>query len=299
MIKKLQEYGIKESLIDELIYFRKHHDVDTSVKNRVEEPSSFYYGRKIWEMSIYALLNGQNLLLVGNKATGKNILADNLSFAFGRPKWTISFHNYTDADDLIGVDTYKDSEVIFRKGIISQCATYGGFGVLDEINMAKNDALSVLYSSLDYRKTIDISGYDKIDLHDATRFIATINYGYLGTKELSEALVSRFAVIQMPKPNNETIKEILKGQFDKIDEKIVEIIAKVFIDIQLKSENSEISSRAVDLRGLIDSLKLIKKGMSPKDALEICLINKIFDSYERQIVKDVVDLRVDEDLKWI
>ena len=39
-----------------------------------------------------ALLEGENLLLVGSKATGKNILADNLAWLFGRPVYSMSFH---------------------------------------------------------------------------------------------------------------------------------------------------------------------------------------------------------------
>ena len=38
----------------------------------------------------------------------------------------------------------------------------------------------------------------QIELHPATRFIGTMNYGYAGTRELNEALVSRFLVIDMP-----------------------------------------------------------------------------------------------------
>lgn len=298
MLEKLREYGIANNLIKDLEHFRKFYKVDEDVINRVSEPVVFFYGRKIWEEAIYALLNSQNLLLVGNKATGKNILSDNLSYAFGRPKWTASFHNYIDENDLIGVDTYKNNEVVFRNGIITECAIHGGFGILDEINMAKNDAISVLYSALDYRRVIDVSGYDKIDLHEATRFIATINYGYVGTKELNEALVSRFAVIRMPKLNKETVIEILSSQFGKIDDEILGIFAKVFIDLQEKAENGEISSRAVDLRGIIDSIRLIDRGMKPLDALQISIANKIFDDYERKIVEDVFRLRVDEDLKW-
>ena len=75
--------------------------------------------------------------------------------------------------------------------------------------MAKNDAVSVLHATLDYRRSIDVPGYDKIDLHPATRFIGTMNYGYAGTKELNEALVSRFLVIQMPDQNEETLEKYL------------------------------------------------------------------------------------------
>ena len=93
-------------------------------------------------MSIAGLLEGENLLLAGPKATGKNILAENLAYAFGRPVYNVSFHVNTNSGDLIGTDTFVNNEVCLRKGSIYQCAEYGGFGILDEINMAKNDAVS-------------------------------------------------------------------------------------------------------------------------------------------------------------
>ena len=46
-------------------------------------------------------------------------------------------------------------------------------------------------------------GYSRILLHPATRFIGTMNYGYAGTRELNEALVSRFMVIDMPEMDEE------------------------------------------------------------------------------------------------
>ena len=55
----------------------------------------------------------------------------------------------------------------------------------------QSEALAVLHGTLDFRRSIDVPGYERIDLHPATRFIATMNYGYAGTKELNEALVSR------------------------------------------------------------------------------------------------------------
>ena len=78
------------------------------------------------------LLCGQHLLLAGPKATGKNVLAENLAAAFGRPSWDVSMYVNVDAASLVGADTLKDGEVVFREGPISKCARLGGFGVLDE-----------------------------------------------------------------------------------------------------------------------------------------------------------------------
>lgn len=297
MLDILRKYGIRESLIQDLEYFRKYYKTDDEVISRIQEPKTFYYGINIWEQCLYALLNSQNILLVGSKATGKNVLADNLSYAFARPKWTVSFHNFLDADNLIGVDTYKNGEVVFRNGSITDCSVYGGFGILDEINMAKNDAISVLYSALDYRRVIDISGYKKIDIAEPTRFIATMNYGYFGTKELNEALISRFAVIQMPKLNKENILEILKGSYDDVNEEYLALLSETFEQLQTKAENGQISSKAVDLRGLVNAISLAKKGMDTKQALKICISNKIFDEYERQIVEDLINLKLPDNLK--
>ena len=90
-----------------------------------------------------------------------------------------------DSSTLIGSDTFRNNQVELRKGPVYLCAENGGFGILDEINMAKNDAVSVLHATLDYRRIIDVPGYERIHLHEATRFIGTMNYGYAGTRELN------------------------------------------------------------------------------------------------------------------
>lgn len=38
-----------------------------------------------------------------------------------------------------------------------------------------------------------------------------MNYGYAGTKELNEALVSRFVVIQMPMISKESLIKLIKS----------------------------------------------------------------------------------------
>ena len=51
-------------------------------------------------MAASAILEGENLLLTGGKATGKNVLAENLAYVFGRPSYNISFHVNTDSSSL-------------------------------------------------------------------------------------------------------------------------------------------------------------------------------------------------------
>ena len=291
----LEEQEVSPALIEQVEAFRKEYPVHESVRNRISEPKIPFYGKEILEMAMAALLQGSNLLLTGGKATGKNILAENLAWMFGRPSYNISFNVNTDSSSLIGTDTFRNNEVQLRKGSVYRCAEEGGFGVFDEINMAKNDAASVLHATLDYRRMIDVPGYERIELHPATRFIGTMNYGYAGTRELNEALVSRFLVIDMPELSEENLRKIIRHDYPGIKEAAEDAFCGLFLDLQTKAQNSEISTKALDLRGLLGALGAVKIGLNPYQAVQMGITNKAFDIFEKEIVSDMVMTRIPED----
>lgn len=292
----LRSEGIDGDIIQKIEEFREIYPSNEKQDYRIPKPKFYYYGKEVWLKALTALLSGENLLLVGPKATGKNILAENLAAAFNRPEWDISFYLNTDAASLIGTDTFKNGEVSLRHGPIYQCAEFGGFGVLDEINMAKNESLAVLHAALDFRRIIDVPGYDRIELAPCTRFIATMNYGYAGTREINEALASRFMVINMPVISEKDLMKLLKAQHPQLKDAFAEQFAALFQDIRKKCDSSEISTKALDLRGLLASVSLVENGLSLGQALELGIVNKSFDDYERQLVSDIIATRVDDTL---
>ena len=292
MLEFLRSEGIDESTLAHIEAFRREYPVNAGQEYRVPRPKYMYYGLEVWRRALAALLAGENLLLVGPKATGKNVLAENLAAVFNRPQWDISFYLNTDAASLIGTDTFSNGEVSLRRGPIYQCADEGGFGVLDEINMAKNESLSVLHATLDFRRIIDVPGYDRIELSPCTRFIATMNYGYAGTREVNEALASRFMVINMPIISAENLKKLMLAQFTKLKDEYAQQLAELFQELRRKCDNSEISTKALDLRGLLAAIGLTKQGLLLDEALEMGIINKSFDDFERQLVSDVIAARI-------
>lgn len=293
-LQALRMQGVNQTLLDDILEFRRKYPVEESQKSRVIRPALPYYGRQTFEMAAYALLQGENLLLTGTKATGKNILAENLAYVFGRPSYNISFHVNMDSSSLIGTDTFRNNEVQLRTGPVYECAVGGGFGIFDEVNMAKNDAVSVLHATLDYRRILDVPGYGKVDLHEAARFIGTMNYGYAGTRELNEALVSRFLVIEMPPVTEETLIYILTSMFPDFKKEGLHQICGLFLDLQTKAGNNEISTKPLDLRGLIGALKTVRAGLAPRSAIRMGIVNKSFDLFEREIVEDIVMTRIPE-----
>ena len=162
--------------------------------------------------------------------------------------------------------------------------------------MARNEALAVLHATLDHRRVIDVPGYDRIDLDEAARFIGTMNYGYAGTRELNEALVSRFAVLDMPVISDENLRKLLRRSFPALKAQWTEQFALLFQDLRAKCDSGEISSKALDLRGLLAAIQLMEKGISAAQALHLGIVNKAFEPFERQLVADTVQARIPQEL---
>ena len=282
---------MREDLKLRLEQFRSKYCVESDLNDRLSRPPVEFIGEDVLNLCVAALLQGENILLCGGKATGKNILADNLAWLFGRPEYNVSFHVNTDSSTLIGTDTFVGGEVRLRNGPVAEAAKVGGFCILDEINMAKNEAVAVMHSVLDYRRLIDVPGYERIPIHPAARFIATMNYGYAGTRELNEALVSRFTVIRMPTLQPEQLDRLLRADVPNASRENLDRCIGLFMDLNEKAVNGEISTHPVDMRGMVAALRMMTDGMDPLDAVSIGITNKCFDEYEFQLVRDVVSTR--------
>ena len=159
---------------------------------------------------------------------------------------------------------------------VAQAAEEGGFCILDEINMAKNEAMAVMHSVLDYRRLIDVPGYQPIPMHPATRFIASMNYGYAGTRELNEALVSRFVVIRMPALEEGQLRRLLLADAPGASEEDVKRCVGLFLDLNEKAINGEISTRPVDMRGMVAALRMMTDGSATAIFMDVLIANNRF-----------------------
>ena len=276
---------------DPIQAFIENNPVPEAYQSRIPDPRFRYHGEAILKAATAAILSGKNLLLVGEKSTGKNVLAENLAKRFQRPLWNVSLHMSIDAAALMGDDSLKDGNVFFREGPITVASKVGGFAVLDEINMAKNEALAVLHSTLDYRRIIDMPGYDLIKIHPATRFIASLYEGYGGPRDLNEALLSRFVVLKMPAMAESDLKQLIEETYPNLKPAFVRDLTFLVADMDKKAAANEIARHAVDIRGLFDALDLVNEGLELKEALAMTLSNKLFDPFEEELLADLFKAR--------
>ena len=60
IIENLRVQGVKESLIEVVLHFRKEFKVDDEVKHRITKSPAFYIGKDILSMCIAAILEEEN-----------------------------------------------------------------------------------------------------------------------------------------------------------------------------------------------------------------------------------------------
>ncbi len=83
--------------------------------------------------------------------------------------------------------------------------------------------------------------------------------------------------------------------FPEAKEKAVEQFIGVFMDLQKKSVNSEISTKSLDLRGLLAAMKIVRAGLSPPGCSADGSGEQNFRYFEKEIVDDVVRTRIPEE----
>ena len=87
---------------------------------------------------------------------------------------------------------------------------------------------------------------------------------------------------------------IFRTKFPNMKKEALKQWCGLFLDLQLKADNSEITTKALDLRGMLGALNTIQCGLRPALAVKMGVVNKCFDIFEKEIVQDVVMTRIPE-----
>ena len=169
-----------------------------------------------------------------------------------------------DAASLIGMDTLRADRSL-RPGLVHCCAQSGGFGVLDEINMAKNEALAVLHAVLDFAAPLNAAGLRAHPagrgdpLHRQYHWRTT---AIAGTCEPERGPHLPLRVIQDAHHHRGELEKPCAPSSPDLNSKYVRQFALALpFDLQ-KSATAEISTKALDLRGMLDALAADPPGRS-------------------------------------
>lgn len=162
--------------------------------------------KKIFYKMVKALELGEHVALVGERASGKTILAEYYAALRGQPFYRQVFSAKSDNMELIGMYTPNgwQNGLLVRAGLEADKGNADSPGVFlaDEFNQANDAVQERLNSLLDKDRTLFLSekgGGEKIIFADDFRFIAAFNPpSYAGRRRLSKAIQSRLSVQFVP-----------------------------------------------------------------------------------------------------
>jgi MoxR-like ATPase len=227
-----------------------------------------------------ALDMGENVAMMGERASGKTAIAKMFAMLRGQPYHRQLLSGSTDAMQLVG--GYDDTG--WKDGLLLGCGrpdAAPGVFLGDELNLASPALLERLNSVLDDERKLVLAEKEgeEIRLHPEFRFIAAMNpptKEYGGRNKLSKAMQNRFTMLWVSSLDEaEEQKEICAAVGKKLG--VPEAITNTLVDLQKwitgsyenESLGKEIRDRdrpVYSIRQLLSAISLIaefQKEMGP------------------------------------
>lgn len=155
----------------------------------------------------------------------------------------------------------------------------GGISVIEEINLASPDVvMGAIGQFVEFPYSIMEQGYKQVKRHPLNVIFGTMNIGTAGSKEVNEALSSRFSqTIVLDDPEEEDF--LARLEIEGFDKKISRWVYDRYVDIieTLKSPdyNCEEYCLNVNFRSCLGALQAIEFGSEPKEAIRNTMVGKI------------------------
>lgn len=216
------------------------------------------------------------VMLIGETGVGKTTIVSQLAKEQGYTLIRLSLNDQVGREDLIGRYGLDNGSTKWVDGALTEAMREGKWIVLDELNSARPEVLFALHALLDEERAIVVQEKDneRVEAHENFRLFGTINpVSYHGTKNLNQAFLSRFVVVNVDvlPPAQETKLVQKKAEIELKDSAMLVSLAKT---LRRAYKDGQIEYFA-STRDLIMSALLIKHGVAYPVAVASAVFNKM------------------------
>lgn len=220
-----------------------------------------------------------NVFLLGKPGTGKTYMLHALAAAFGFPIRITKMGKNSEEDDYEGMNKIIDGELTAVQTPFLKNAHMGGITVIEEINLADPDVvMGAIGQYVEYPFTIYEQGYQPVQRHPLNIICGTFNVGTAGSKDISEALSSRFPpsyVLDDPSREDFICRLMVDGYGRDVCSWVYDIYEDVIETLKSPDYNCEEYTLNVTFRACYGALQCMEAGDSPKRAIYHTMIGKI------------------------
>lgn len=234
-------------------------------------------------------------LLVGQTGTGKNTILRHIAEKHDRTDVVrINLTGETTVEDLTGRVQLKDGNTHDQDGNVTMSVRKGMILILDEINACQPEVLFALQSLLDDDHSLTLPNGEVVKAHKNFRVFATMNpnTGYVGTKSLNKAFMSRFGVVlEVGYVDASTELDLIMSVVPKLSKTDAMIMVETARVARHKLENDQLSF-PISTRDLIYWAQMTVKLKDISKAYQHTIINKA-ESDKRDLL-DILQRTVQE-----
>jgi len=228
------------------------------------------------------------LMLKGPTGCGKTRFLSYMAYKMDLPLITIACHEDLTSSDLVGRYLLDGSTTRWQDGPLALAVKYGGICYLDEIVEARKDTTVVIHPLTDDRRVLPLEKRGQIvEARDDFMVVISYNPGYQTVlKDLKQSTKQRFISLEFGYPPASLEEEIIVHE-SGLDRKVAADLRK--IAEKFRSMKNRGLDEGVSPRLLIYAAVLIQKGVDPRRACSIALIDPITDDLEiRKTLEEIV-----------
>jgi cobaltochelatase CobS len=245
------------------------------------------------------VIENKRVMLVGQTGCGKTSLIEQIAARLKQSVVRVNLNGQTTVGDFVGLYTAKDGATEWIDGALPRAMKHGYWLILDEIDFAEPQILSVLNSVLekDGKLFLKEKGYESIEPHENFRIFATANtigcmqdyrHLYQGANIMNEAFLDRWRCYYTDymKPEDET--KVIIGAIPRYAkaESAVQVIVKV-VNMVRDAFNKEEVACTFSTRRAIDWADLMLRYKDPIKAAEVAVFSKI-NKTDSEVIKGII-----------
>jgi nitric oxide reductase NorQ protein len=244
------------------------------------------------EVSVFeaAVQSRLPVLLKGPTGCGKTRFIEYMAARVSRDLITVACHEDLSASDLIGRYLLSGDQTHWMDGPLTRAVRSGAFCYLDEIVEARKDTTVVLHSLTDHRRLLPIDKTGELlDADPNFSLVISYNPGYQSLqKDLKPSTRQRFVSIAFSYPTADIEAKIIAHE-GGVDETLAFQLASIGEKIRHLQEQG--LHDGVSTRLLIYAAQLTCKGISPRRACEVALVQALSDdTHTQEALWAVVDV---------
>lgn len=247
-------------------------------------------------MTWYIERGGYNILLEGDKGTGKTMMVHHICKKYGKPLFEVSCGNGMNKGDLIGRPQINESGSYFELGYLPMMFELANHWkelvcYFDEPNVLEHDQQKWFNRPLDKRRSIYANGkLFKLDDGVKLTVIGTMNpVSYAGVNTLTEDLRSRFIGRIVSYPSRSQLENIIDW---KMPDHIKNNILTLCEDIQGLRVKNEVEY-VLSPRD-VDQFNSLYKAFNSAWALASCKSINSLDDVLRETLNNCVLIKFDD-----